>query len=324
MAKAKEKIAKKGEEERLEALYKAFLSLRDAKECAAFLRDLCTVSEIEAMSERFAVAKLISANIPYRDISTQTGVSTTTITRVAYWLRHGMGGYTSVLSRPLASTNKSEGRLKVAVQKSGKLYDASMVQKSGKLYDASIKYLSSVGLTFPSKEKSLMLSSENSDIDILFLRDDDIPEYVASGVADFGIVGENVLKEKNLDLKIIKRLDFGGCSLVIAVPKKSGIKELRDLEGKRIATSYPKLLADYLRDNDVRASVTVLSGSVEITPGLDLSDAICDLVQTGETLKAHNLVPIATVMDSTAVLIESPTENERKAEFMEKIKSAKI
>ena len=312
MAKAKEKIAKKGEEERLEALYKAFLSLRDAKECAAFLRDLCTVSEIEAMSERFAVAKLISANIPYRDISTQTGVSTTTITRVAYWLRHGMGGYTSVLSRPLASTNKSEGRLKVAVQ------------KSGKLYDASIKYLSSVGLTFPSKEKSLMLSSENSDIDILFLRDDDIPEYVASGVADFGIVGENVLKEKNLDLKIIKRLDFGGCSLVIAVPKKSGIKELRDLEGKRIATSYPKLLADYLRDNDVRASVTVLSGSVEITPGLDLSDAICDLVQTGETLKAHNLVPIATVMDSTAVLIESPTKNERKAEFMEKIKSAKI
>jgi len=312
MAKAKEKIAKKGEEERLEALYKAFLSLRDAKECAAFLRDLCTVSEIEAMSERFAVAKLISANIPYRDISTQTGVSTTTITRVAYWLRHGMGGYTSVLSRPLASTNKSEGRLKVAVQKSGKLYDASM------------KYLSSVGLTFPSKEKSLMLSSENSDIDILFLRDDDIPEYVASGVADFGIVGENVLKEKNLDLKIIKRLDFGGCSLVIAVPKKSGIKELRDLEGKRIATSYPKLLADYLRDNDVRASVTVLSGSVEITPGLDLSDAICDLVQTGETLKAHNLVPIATVMDSTAVLIESPTKNERKAEFMEKIKSAKI
>src|SRR3989338_3483874 len=312
MAKAKEKIAKKGEEERLEALYKAFLSLRDAKECAAFLRDLCTVSEIEAMSERFAVAKLISANITYRDISTQTGVSTTTITRVAYWLRHGMGGYTSVLSRPLASTNKSEGRLKVAVQ------------KSGKLYDASIKYLSSVGLTFPSKEKSLMLSSENSDIDILFLRDDDIPEYVASGVADFGIVGENVLKEKNLDLKIIKRLDFGGCSLVIAVPKKSGIKELRDLEGKRIATSYPKLLADYLRDNDVRASVTVLSGSVEITPGLDLSDAICDLVQTGETLKAHNLVPIATVMDSTAVLIESPTENERKAEFMEKIKSAKI
>ena len=264
------------------------------------------------MSERFAVAKLISANIPYRDISTQTGVSTTTITRVAYWLRHGMGGYTSVLSRPLASTNKSEGRLKVAVQ------------KSGKLYDASIKYLSSVGLTFPSKEKSLMLSSENSDIDILFLRDDDIPEYVASGVADFGIVGENVLKEKNLDLKIIKRLDFGGCSLVIAVPKKSGIKELRDLEGKRIATSYPKLLADYLRDNDVRASVTVLSGSVEITPGLDLSDAICDLVQTGETLKAHNLVPIATVMDSTAVLIESPTKNERKAEFMEKIKSAKI
>src|SRR3989338_1422323 len=268
MAKIKEKTAKKGEEERLEALYKAFLALRDEKECAAFLRDLCTVSEIEAMSERFAVAKLISADMPYRDISAQTGVSTTTITRVAHWLRHGMGGYTSVLNRPLASANKNEGRLKVAVQKSGKLYDASM------------KYLSSVGLAFPSKEKSLMLSSENSDVDVLFLRDDDIPEYVASGVAD--------------------------------------------LEGKTITKSYPKLLADYLKENDVRASVTVLSGSVEITPGLDLSDAICDLVQTGETLKAHNLVPIATVMDSTAVLIESPTKNERKAEFMEKIKSAKI
>ena len=282
------------------------------KECAAFLRDLCTVSEIEAMSERFAVAKLISADMPYRDISAQTGVSTTTITRVAHWLRHGMGGYTSVLNRPLASANKNEGRLKVAVQKSGKLYDASM------------KYLSSVGLAFPSKEKSLMLSSENSDVDVLFLRDDDIPEYVASGVADFGIVGENVLKEKNLSLEIIQRLDFGGCSLVIAVPKKSGIKKLTDLEGKRIATSYPKLLADYLRENDVRASVTVLSGSVEITPGLDLSDAICDLVQTGETLKAHNLVSIATVMESTAVLIESSTKNDRKTEFIKKIKSAKI
>lgn len=311
MAQIKEKSKKSGEAERLQALYKAFLSLRDAKECAAFLRDLCTVSETEAMSERFAVAKLISKNISYRDISAKTGVSTTTITRVAHWLRHGMGGYSSVLERPLpASSNKSTGRLKIAVQKSGKLYDASM------------KYLSSLGLRFAVKEKSLMLSSENADVDVLFLRDDDIPEYVASGVADFGIVGENVLKETNLDLQIIKNLGFGKCTLMIAVPEKSGIKKLDDLEGKRIATSYPKLLMDYLRKKNIGASVTVLSGSVEITPELDLADAVCDLVQSGDTLKAHNLIPIANVMDSSAVLIESPSENEKKAEFIRRVKSA--
>lgn len=307
MAQNKDKTKEKGEAERLQTLYKAFLSLRNVKECAAFLRDLCTVSEIEAMSERFAVAKLISNNMSYRDISEKTGVSTTTITRVAHWLRHGMGGYTSVLARPLTSSVKNEGRMKIAIQKSGKLYDASM------------QYLSNRGLVFPTKEKSLILPCENSDIDILFLRDDDIPEYVASGVADFGIVGQNVLAEKALDLKTLKKLGFGKCSLQLAVPKNSQIKKLKDLDGKRIATSYPKLLADYLRENDVRASITVLSGSVEITPELNLADAICDIVQTGSTLKAHNLAPLATIMESQAVLITNSDTSAIKTEFLKLI-----
>lgn len=308
MAQTKTKLSKISEAERLQALYLAFLTLQNTQECAAFLRDLCTISEIEAMSERFAVAKLISKNMSYRDISEETGVSTTTITRVAHWLRHGMGGYNSVLRRPIISANKNEGRLKIAVQ------------KSGKLYDASIRYLASKGLTFPEKEKSLILSCDNVDVDILFLRDDDIPEYVANGVADFGIIGQNVLAEKALELKIIRKLNFGKCSLVIAVPKNSKIKKLAELEGKRIATSYPKLLTDYLSDNNVNASVTVLSGSVEITPELNLSDAICDIVQTGSTLKAHNLVPIAMVMKSQAVLVSNPASSEKKIRFLAKIK----
>ena len=301
-----------GEVERLQALYKAFLTLQNTTECAAFLRDLCTVSEIEAMSERFAVAKLISKNMSYRDISEETGVSTTTITRVAHWLRHGMGGYTSVLSRSLVSATKNEGRLKIAVQKNGKLYEASM------------KYLASRGLSFPAKKESLILPCDNADADILFLRDDDIPEYVASGVADFGIVGQNVLAEKALDLEIVERLNFGTCSLVIAVQKDSKVKTLKELDGKRIATSYPKLLADYLRYNDVRASVAVLSGSVEITPELNLADAICDIVQTGSTLKAHKLVPIAKVMESEAVLVSSSSSGGKKSEFLKQIKSKRV
>ena len=198
------------------------------------------------------------------------------------------------------------------------------VQKSGKLYDASMKYLSARGLVFPAKEKLLMLPCKNAELDILFLRDDDIPEYVASGVADFGIVGQNVLAEKALDLKTIEKLGFGKCSLIIAAPKDSQIKKLKDLDGKRIATSYPKLLADYLSEKDVRASITVLSGSVEITPELNLSDAVCDLVQTGSTLKAHNLVPIATVMESEAVLITNQSTSAERPEFLNQLKSKNL
>mgnify|MGYP001592184338 CR=1 FL=1 len=193
------------------------------------------------------------------------------------------------------------------------------IQKSGRLYQASMDFLISRGLSFPANGKSLILGCENSDIDLLFLRDDDIPEYVKRGVADFGIVGQNVLAEKGIELPVVAKLDFGRCKLIIAAPKDSRIRSPGDLEGKRIATSYPKLLSEYLAREGVEASIVPISGSTEITPELDLSDAICDLVQTGSTLKAHDLVPLFTIMESQAVLIESPVKKQAKERFLSQI-----
>src|SRR3989338_8888467 len=193
------------------------------------------------------------------------------------------------------------------------------IQKSGRLHKASMDFLSARGLIFPANDRTLILPCENFDIDLLYLRDDDIPEYVRSGVADLGIVGENVLAEKGADLPIIAKMDFGRCKLVIAAPKDSRIRTPEDLGGKRIATSYPKLLSEYLAKEGVEASIVPISGSTEITPELDMSDAICDLVQTGSTLKAHDLVPLFTVMESQAVLIESPAKKQAKESFLSQI-----
>src|SRR3989338_5984116 len=193
------------------------------------------------------------------------------------------------------------------------------IQKSGRLYKGSMDFLISKGLSFPANGKSLILSCGNFDIDLLLLRDDDIPEYVKRGVADFGIVGQNVLAEKGADLPVIMKMDFGRCKLVIAVPKDSRIRTPEDLGGMRIATSYPKLLSEYLAKEGVEASIVPISGSTEITPELDMSDAICDLVQTGSTLKAHDLVPLFTVMESQAVLIESPAKKQAKESFLSQI-----
>src|SRR3989338_10685673 len=127
------------------------------------------------------------------------------------------------------------------------------IQKSGRLHKASMDFLSARGLIFPANDRTLILPCENFDIDLLYLRDDDIPEYVRSGVADFGIVGENVLAEKGADLPIIAKMDFGRCKLVIAAPKDSRIRTPEDLGGKRIATSYPKLLSEYLAREGIEA-----------------------------------------------------------------------
>ena len=193
------------------------------------------------------------------------------------------------------------------------------IQKSGRLYQASMDFLTARGLSFPANGKSLILPCENSDIDLLLLRDDDIPEYVRAGVADFGIVGQNVLAEKGIDLAVVEKLDFGRCKLVIAVPEESKIRKPEDLAGKRIATSYPKLLTTFLQKSGVEAIIVPISGSTEITPELDLADAICDIVQTGSTLKAHDLVPICVIMESQAVLVESPQSKQAKKRFLSQI-----
>ncbi|MBE9586327.1 ATP phosphoribosyltransferase [Mucilaginibacter sp. JRF] len=177
------------------------------------------------------------------------------------------------------------------------------IQKSGRLNEKSVELLKNCGLNFENYKSSLISPVSNFPLEILFLRDDDIPEYVQDGIADLGIVGENVIEETEVEVAYLQRLGFGKCSLKIAIPNNSEIGSLASLNGKAIATTYPVILNKYLQNNNIQADIRTISGSVEISPGLGLSDAICDLVSTGGTLKSNGLKPFADVMSSEAVLI---------------------
>lgn len=179
------------------------------------------------------------------------------------------------------------------------------VQKKGRLSDKSLQLLRSCGLDIENFQERLIVSATNFKLDILFLRDDDIPEYVQDNVANIGIVGENVVLEKGLDIDIVKQLGFGRCSLSLGIPEKSKFNDVKDLNGKTIATSYPNILKGYLNKNKIDAKVIELSGSVEIAPSLGIADFICDLVSTGNTLKLNKLKKSLKVLDSQAVLIKS-------------------
>lgn len=179
------------------------------------------------------------------------------------------------------------------------------IQRRGKLREASQIFLKAKGIDLPDDDSQLVSVCEQSGVRILYLRDDDIPEYVIRGVADYGIVGENVLYENNYDVNVQEKLQFGACRLVIAVPEASSIQSVQDLEGERIATSYPYLLQNYLQVKRIHAAIIPIQGSVELTPELNLADAVCDLTQTGATLQAHNLRVIETVLESQAVIIRN-------------------
>lgn len=177
------------------------------------------------------------------------------------------------------------------------------IQKSGRLNEKSVELLKNCGLGFENYKSSLITSTANFPLEILFLRDDDIPEYVQDGIADMGIVGENVIMETQANVTYLQRLGFGKCTLKIAVPNNSTLSALNDLEGKAIATSYPVILRKFLDEQRIHADIRTISGSVEISPGLGLSDAIFDIVSTGGTLKSNGLKPFADVLSSEAVLI---------------------
>lgn len=179
------------------------------------------------------------------------------------------------------------------------------LQKKGRLSEKSIQLLKNCGLDIENFQDRLLVSANNFDLEILFLRDDDIPEYVQDNVAHIGIVGENVVLEKNINVDIVKKLGFGKCTLSLGIPEKSKISGVSDLSGKTIATSYPNILKNYLKENNVEAKVIELSGSVEIAPSLGIADFICDLVSTGNTLKLNKLKKSFNVLDSQAVLIKS-------------------
>ncbi len=187
------------------------------------------------------------------------------------------------------------------------------VQKSGRLQEKSIRLLSECGLNFSNGTNSLKSVSYNFPAEILFLRDDDIPQYVQDGVADIGIVGENIHIEKAKDVELIQRLNFAKCRLSIAVPKGTEYRDITDLNGKRIATTYPNIVRKFLDEHSVSCEIHEISGSVEIAPGIGLAEAICDIVSTGSTLLSNGLKEVETVMRSEAIMIASrQMDNERK------------
>jgi ATP phosphoribosyltransferase len=177
------------------------------------------------------------------------------------------------------------------------------IQKSGRLNEKSIQLLTNCGLKFENYKSSLISQVSNFPMEILFLRDDDIPGYVQDGIADIGIVGENIVKETQADAHCLQRLGFGKCSLKIAIPNESNLESVQELNGMSIATSYPNILKTFLDEYNISAQIRTISGSVEISPGLGLSDAIFDIVSTGGTLKSNGLKPIIDVISSEALLI---------------------
>lgn len=186
------------------------------------------------------------------------------------------------------------------------------IQKSGRLHNDCMDLLSRCGLKIQTSKNSLLCHVENLPIDILFVRDDDIPALIIDGVCDLGIVGENILLEKtirkrnlNENFSTLKKLGFSCCRLSIAIPKDAVFKNPMSLNGKRIATSHPNLLMSYLKHHHIDARILVISGSVEIAPRLNMADAICDLVSTGRTLDENSLKEVDQVMDSQAVLIQT-------------------
>jgi ATP phosphoribosyltransferase len=196
------------------------------------------------------------------------------------------------------------------------------VQKKGRLAEPSRQILKSIGLDFEYYEGRLFSPCQNFPLDILFLRDDDIPEYVQDGVTDLGIVGLNVVQEKDAQVVELDALGFGACTLSIAVPRNSSFRSVYDLENKRIATSYPRVLQRFLEMKKIKARIIEISGSVEITPSLDVADAICDLVSTGSTLQINELEPIEIVLKSEAFLIANPQslKDRKRQELTERLR----
>ena len=194
------------------------------------------------------------------------------------------------------------------------------IQKSGRLSDDSAALLRDAGIAFGNGSNRLLRSqATNFPLELLFLRDDDIPEYVEEGVVDAGIVGENVVLEKGNPVQLIERLGFGRCRLSLALPKNVPYEGLKSLNGKRIATSYLRILQQFLQKNGIEAEPHEISGAVEITPSLGLADAICDLVSTGSTLLANGLREVETVLESEALLITSPALTPDKQDTLDRL-----
>ncbi|MFT3936130.1 MAG: ATP phosphoribosyltransferase [Chitinophagaceae bacterium] len=193
------------------------------------------------------------------------------------------------------------------------------IQKSGRLYEDSTKLLKECGIDLRNVKDRLKTESDNFPLEVFFLRDDDIPQYVEDGVADIGIVGENVLFEKNKKTEVVEELGFGKCRLSIAVPRSQQYEGVASLKGKRIATSYPFLVDSYLKQHNVTADIHEISGSVEIAPGIGLADVVADLVSSGSTLFMNGLKEVETILQSQAVLIKNRNLQQPVLDLLEKL-----
>ncbi len=193
------------------------------------------------------------------------------------------------------------------------------IQKSGRLNEESLKILKDCGISIENGNDQLKAQASNFPLEVLFLRNSDIPQYLIDGVADIAIVGDNLLVEKGGDIKVIERLGFSKCKVSVAVPKTFDFNSLEDLEGMRIATSYPKTVLDYFQSKNINVELHQISGSVEIAPNIGLSDAIVDIVSSGSTLFKNNLKEVAVIMKSEAVLAVSNKISPEKQAILNKL-----
>ena len=273
----------------LQDLYQAILQLKNLEECERFLADLCTPAELLSMADRWRAAQLLSQGMPYRSIYEKTGVSTATVTRVARALTYGEGGYRMILDRkkggPLDPSPKLKGNF--PMRENGRLRIA--IQKSGRLSEKSVALFSKCGLDFDFRKDRLLHECKEFPIDLMLVRDDDIPEYVADGVCDLGVVGENVIRERLLaapgdkaaSIETVMKLGFGSCRLSLAMPESAAFTGPRDLAGSasrpptptaspstwRVSASKPKLSSFRARWRSPRASRSPTRSATWFRPG---------------------------------------------------------
>ena len=194
------------------------------------------------------------------------------------------------------------------------------IQKSGRLNEDSLRLLKDCGIFIDNGKDQLKASARNFPMEVFFLRNGDIPQYMRDGVVDIAILGENLLIEKGNDLAVVEKLGFSKCRVSIAVPKGIKFSGINDLEGKQIATSYPNTIKSFLKKNQINANIHIINGSVEIAPNIGLADAICDIVSSGSTLFKNNLKEVVEINTSEAVLVQAPSLNLEKQALIEKLK----
>ena len=193
------------------------------------------------------------------------------------------------------------------------------VQSKGRLFEDTMALLAEAGIKVSSSKRTLLVQSSNFPVEILYLRDDDIPQSVATGVADLGIVGQNEFEERQEDADVIRPLGFSKCRLSLAIPKAVNYTGLKWFEGKKIATSYPGILRRFMQKNNIAADIHVITGSVEISPGIGLADAIFDIVSSGSTLVSNNLAEVEVVMKSEALLIGNKQMSDEKKAVLDEL-----